>query len=233
MSVDREALTADFDALDAALDNLFDHACDALTVHEQLVLLERVEKVRRRLPALEHPLINNLARQASAEELGGTLSHAIAEWALVSRKEASRRIREAADLGPRHGLTGEPLPPILAGTATGQRQGKLGAGHVATIQKFYHRLPGWVDQQTRDRAEADLARHGSQIGPEHLAELADQLANAINPDGTYSDEDRARRRGLTLGKQGEDKMSQLRGWITPELRATLEALWAKLAAPGM
>ncbi|MGE2818294.1 DUF222 domain-containing protein, partial [Mycobacterium heidelbergense] len=28
-------------------------------------------------------------------------------------------------------------------------------------------------------------------------------------------------------------MSQLRGWLTPELRATLEAVLAKLAAPGM
>ena len=28
-------------------------------------------------------------------------------------------------------------------------------------------------------------------------------------------------------------MSELRGWITPELRATLEAVLAKLAAPGM
>ena len=28
-------------------------------------------------------------------------------------------------------------------------------------------------------------------------------------------------------------MSELRGWLTPEARATLEAVWAKLAAPGM
>jgi hypothetical protein len=28
-------------------------------------------------------------------------------------------------------------------------------------------------------------------------------------------------------------MSQLRGWLTPEARGTLEAVWAKLAAPGM
>jgi hypothetical protein len=59
------------------------------------------------------------------------------------------------------------------------------------------------------------------------------LADCLNPDGTYTDTDRARRRGLTLGTQGADKMSQLRGWITPELRATIEAVWAKLAAPGM
>ncbi|WP_156371919.1 DUF222 domain-containing protein, partial [Mycobacterium sp. UM_11] len=45
--------------------------------------------------------------------------------------------------------------------------------------------------------------------------------------------ERARRRGLTLGKQGPDGMSELRGLLTPELRATLEAVLAKLAAPGM
>jgi hypothetical protein len=28
-------------------------------------------------------------------------------------------------------------------------------------------------------------------------------------------------------------MSELRGWLTPEARATLEAVWAKLGAPGM
>ncbi|MCV7342406.1 DUF222 domain-containing protein [Mycobacterium haemophilum DSM 44634] len=69
-------------------------------------LLERVERVRRRIPAVEHPMINQLARQATPEELGGRLSHAIAEWTLISRAEAARRIREAADLGPRRGLTG-------------------------------------------------------------------------------------------------------------------------------
>lgn len=48
-----------------------------------------------------------------------------------------------------------------------------------------------------------------------------------------ADEDRARRRGLTLGKQDVDGMSRLSGYVTPELRATIEAVWAKLAAPGM
>ncbi|MCV7232245.1 DUF222 domain-containing protein [Mycobacterium branderi] len=63
--------------------------------------------------------------------------------------------------------------------------------------------------------------------------LAQRLTDCLNPDGDFSDDERARRRGLTLGKQGPDLMSHLSGWITPELRATLEAVWAKLAAPGM
>ncbi|HUH67635.1 MAG TPA: HNH endonuclease signature motif containing protein [Mycobacterium sp.] len=232
-SSSREEVTATFDALDAAVDRVAGLNFDALTTPEWLALLERCERVRRRLPVPEHQLINNLARQATPEELGGKLSHAMAEWSLISRAEASRRIKEAADLGPQRGLTGEPLAPVLAATAAAQRAGKLGAGQVAVIRQFYHQLPGWVDAATREQAEARLAKEGSQFRPEQLAGLADRLADCLNPDGTYSDEDRAQRRGLTLGKQQADGMSALRGWLTPEARATLEAVWAKLAAPGM
>ena len=231
--MDRDAITAAFEVLDAAVDGVLGLDFEDLTTRERLALVERVERVRRRLPAAEHPLINQLARLATAEELGGTLSHAIAEWALIDAKEAGRRINEAAELGPRRALTGEPLAPLLAGTAAGQRAGKLGAGQVKVIRKFCRKLPGWVDVQTRERAEADLARLGSQHRPEKLRGLAATMTDAINPDGNYTDDDRARRRGLTLGTQHDDGMSELRGLISPELRATLEAVWAKLAAPGM
>lgn len=233
MSIDREALSAAFDTIDAAFDDLIGNDCDALATRERLAMLERCEKLRRRLPAIEHPLINSLARQATPEELGGKLSHAIAESTLISRAEASRRIREAADLGPRQGLTGEPLPPVLAATAARQRDGQLGAGQVTAIRKFYHELPGWVDAHTREQAEAKLATEGTRFRPEQVAALANTLADCLNPDGTYTDEDRTRRRGLNLGNQGSDGMSELRGWLTPEARATVEAVWAKLAAPGM
>ncbi|OBH40373.1 HNH endonuclease signature motif containing protein [Mycobacterium mantenii] len=233
MSVDREALSAAFDAIDAALDDLVGYDCDALATREQLAMLERCEKVRRRLPAIEHPLINSLARQAPSEELGGSVVHAIAEATLISRPEASRRIKEARDLGPRHGLTGEPIAPALAATAARQRAGELGSGQVAVIRKFYHQLPGWIDAPTREQAEAKLATEGTRYRPEQLGKLADVLADCLNPDGAFTDEDRARQRGLTLGNQQPDGMSALRGWLTPEARATFEAVLAKLAAPGM
>jgi Domain of unknown function (DUF222) len=231
--VDREAITAAFDAAEAECDGVAALDCAALTTPEWLAWLERCERLRRRIPSLEHQPINHLARQATAEELGGKLSHAIAEWTLISRAEAARRINEAADLGPRRALTGEPLAPVLAATAAAQRQGRLGAGQVAVIRRFYHRLPGWIDAATREQVEARLAKEGTGFRPEQLAGVADTLADCLNPDGTYNDEDRARRRGLRLGNQGPDGMSELRGWLTPEARATLEAVWAKLAAPGM
>ncbi|OIN78038.1 hypothetical protein BMG05_25500 [Mycobacterium malmoense] len=205
--VNREAITAAFDALDAAVDGVAALNSEALSTPEWLAWLQRCERVRRRLPALEHPPINHLARQATPEELGGTLSHAIAEWALISRTEAARRINEAADLGERRALTGEPLAPVMAATAAAQRSGKLGTGQVAVIRRFCHHLPGWIDGETRERAETQLARQGAQHLPEQLA----ALANCLNPDGLYNDDDRARRRGVTLGNQGPDGMSTLRG----------------------
>ena len=66
-----------------------------------------------------------------------------------------------------------------------------------------------------------------------MGRLAERLTDCLNPDGDYTDQDRARRRGLTLTTQDLDGMSRLSGWVTPELRAGLEAIWAKLAAPGM
>ncbi|MCF6676408.1 DUF222 domain-containing protein, partial [Mycobacterium avium] len=122
----REEIVKVFDALDAAVDRLGELSFDALTPRECLSLLKRCETVRRRLPVPEHPLINALARDATPAELGGRLSHAIAEATLISRAEAARRVHTAADLGPRVGLTGEPLPPVLAATAAAQRAGLLG-----------------------------------------------------------------------------------------------------------
>lgn len=230
--IDRETLTAAFDTIDAAFDDLVGNDCDALATREQFAMLKRCESFRRQLPAIEHPLINSLARQATPEELGGKLSHAIAEATLISRGEAARRIREAADLGARCGLTGEPVPPVLAATAAAQRDGELGAGQVAVIRKFYHQLPGWVDTATREQVEARLAKEGTKFRPEQLAALADTLADCLNPDGDYTDEDRARQRGLTLGNQQTDGMSQLRGWLTPKHAPPSKPSWPNSRPPG-
>src|ERR1700687_6486549 len=41
------------------------------------------------------------------------------------------------------------------------------------------------------------------------------------------------RGGGTIGRQGPDGMSPISGLLDPEARATLDAVLAKLAAPGM
>jgi hypothetical protein len=232
-STTREQVQEDFDALHAAVSRVVEHEYDALTTPERLALLERLERETRRLRVPGHQLINQLDEQAPPEELGGQLSLALADRLGITRAEARRRVAEAADLGPRRALTGERLKPILTATAAAQRAGQIGAGHVQVIRRFFNRLPGWVDIATREAIERDLAELATQFRPEQVAGLADTLTDCVNPDGDYSDEDRARRRGLTLGKQGPDGMSELRGLLTPEARATVEAVLAKTAAPGV
>jgi hypothetical protein len=232
-SSSREEIVAVLDALDADLDRSCALSFDALTNPERLRILMRLEKMARRLPVPGHELINQLAQQASQEELGAKLSDALADRLHITRGEATRRIAEAADLGPRRALTGEPVAPQLTATAAALRYGTIGSGHVRVIRRFFDELPSSVDVETREKAEAHLAKLATQHRPDDLAKLAERLTGYLNPDGTYTDEDRARRRGLVLGKQGPDGMSQLRGWLTPEARASVEAVLAKTATPGL
>ena len=222
-----------FDALDAEIDRVCELSFDALTSGQQVRVLERLETIARRLPVPRHALINQLVQHATPAELGGRLSHVLADRLRITRSEANRRVAEAADLGPRRALSGEPLAPRLAATAAAQRHGEAGAEHVTVIRRFLDDLPHWVDVPTRECAERDLARAATRHRPELVRKLADRLACYLNPDGNFSDEERNRRRGLTLGKQDVDGMSPLRGLLTPLARAALEAVLAKLAAPGM
>jgi hypothetical protein len=227
----REEIVRRWDALHDAVSGVLELSYDALTTPECLALLERHELENRRLPAAGHNAINKLAREASETELGGKLAHALANRLRISRGEAGRRIREAEDLGPRQSMTGEPLPPRLEATAARQRDGQLGAEHVAVMRRFCTRLPDFVDLETRQTAEAQLARLGTQHRPDELSKLADKLIDCLNPDGDFTDTDRARRRGITIGKQGVDGMSPISGFLTPEARATIDTVFAKLAAP--
>lgn len=225
-SSSREEAVAAFDNLDTALNRVLKVSPDDLTIPECLAMLQRCEKIRRRLPAAEHPFINKLADQTDQTELGGKLPFALAERLHISRGEASRRIHEAADLGPRRTLTGQPLPPLLTATAAAQRAGHLGPAHVQVIRCFLHQLPHHVDLPTREKAEAELATLGGRFRPDQLHKLATKLADCLNPDGNYNDTDRARRRSIILGNQGPDGMSAISGYLTPEARATVDAVLA-------
>src|SRR6201998_3311289 len=231
-SSSREEIVEVFNALDADLDRLCELSFDVFTTPERMRALERLERVARRLRTPEHALINQLDVQAGEEELGGTVRSALADRLRITKAEAGRRIDEAADLGERRALTGESLAPQLKATATAQREGLIGDGHVRVIRSFFAHLPAEVDASTREAAEADLAEKAGGYRPDELAKYAQRIMDWLNPDGEFSDQQRARKRGITLGKQEFDGMARISGLVTPELRAAIEAVLAKLAAPG-
>jgi len=229
----REEIVEVFDALDDDMDRLCELSFDVFTTPEGLRALERLERVARRLRSPQHALINQLGAQAGEEELGGKLRSALADRLRITKAEAGRRIDEAADLGERRALTGESLAPQLTATAAAQREGLVGDGHVKVIRSFFAHVPAEVDPSTREAAEADLADKATGYRPDELAKYAQRIMDWLNPDGEFSDEERARKRGITIGKQEFDGMSRITGLVTPELRAAVEAMLAKLAAPGV
>ena len=220
--------------LDAVLDKVAAVNVDALTHPELLAVLDRLETHRRRHPVIEHRLIARLAAEACPTELGGkNLAEVLSARLHISGTEARRRLEEADDLGLRTAVSGEPLPPRLAETAAAQARGQIGAEHVRMIRRFFAQLPDAVDHDTRQAAEATLTQVAVEHQPEGLRKAADRLLALLHPDGDYSDAERARRRYLTLGKQGADGLSPITGMLDPQARATLDAVFAKLAAPGM
>jgi hypothetical protein len=218
------------DALDRALEVLGAADWTQVAGGERVGLLDRLETCARRQRAVSHSVIHGL----DAAELGAPVAVVVADVLRISRSEARRRERDAEQLAPRRSLTGQPLPPVLPATAAAWAAGVLDPEHLRTIQKFLRELPDHIAVGVAERSEALLAEKAALLRPDQLEVVADRLAITVNPDGVFSDEDRARKRGFTwCGRQRSDGMSVGKLFATPELRAMVEAWCAKFAAPGM
>jgi hypothetical protein len=91
-------------------------------------------------------LLNHLRGE---QELGASLPTALANRLHITKAEAGRRIADAEDLSERRALTGEPLAPQLSATATAQRQGSIGDGHVKVIVSSVTCPPRWTCRPAR------------------------------------------------------------------------------------
>ena len=133
----------------------------------------------------------------------------------------------------RNTLTGERLAPSQPAAAEAWQAGDLDSDHLRVIQRFLADLPFDVNAAEPEKAEAFLAEQARLLRPDQLAKVADRLALTLNPDGKFSDDDRARCRGFTWAPQRIDGMSVGKLVATPELRSMLEAWFAKFAGFGM
>ncbi|OBA60251.1 maturase [Mycobacterium sp. 1100029.7] len=217
------------DAADAALRGL---DFEALSPAVRLLVLEHTESSRRRQAAVGHDIIASLAKEEPAA-VGGPIYKVIADRLRISYAEARRRARDAEQLSARLTLTGQQLPPVLPATAVAWRNGILDPQHLRVIQTFVHDLPDATPVVIVENAERFLAQQATKLRPDQLEKAAQRIALHLNPDGEFSDSDRARQRGFTWCGQRRDGMSLAKLVASPELRAELDAWFARFAAPGM
>ena len=87
-------------------------------------MLDDLETLTCQLPAQSHRMLARLQAETTAKEMGAKSWKDVLgiRWR-ISPTEAARRLTEAAELGPRRTLTGEPLEPVLACTALAQGTG--------------------------------------------------------------------------------------------------------------
>ena len=227
----REAVAA----LRAAHAELAGLSFDSLTKAELVEVGDELETLGCQLPTQSHRGLARMQAETTPKEMGAKSWRSVlaTRWR-ISTSEAGRRLDQAAVLGPRRTLTGQPLPPLLEATAAAQARGTITGEHVEAIRTAMGRLPGWVDSVTRDQIEVDLATVATGVGPKELKDHAARTLFLLDQDGPEPDDtERQRRRGVTTGRQQPDGMTAWSGNLTPEANAIYEAIFAKLAAPGM
>jgi Domain of unknown function (DUF222)/HNH endonuclease len=227
---------AELDAVDAAYQRLRATCTDLAGNAFRIEVAERLETQQRINCGLSYRMFGEIAAPVDGADdprlpAGVKVRDVLALRLRLTAGEVKRRFRVAARIRPRRSVTAPSLPPELPELAAAVAAGEVGDDHIAAVCRALDVLPAAVSPTDKEKAERTLVRHARAQDSQFVTAIGQTIADCLNPDGNFTDEDRARRRGLTLGRQGPDGMSRLTGWLDPEARAYLEAV-AAAVRPG-
>jgi len=225
------------DACETAFAHLLKLVGDAgLNDHDDLglvAIMQRVERLRNRHALLDHALVAEGKARRLPETLTQRSMAGVLAWALrISRGEAARRVRAAEQLEARRSVTGEALAPLRPALAAVQEAGEASPEQIDVCL----RALATVDHRGFDPAEVSaaeelLAGFAVAFAPKPLADLARQVVERVDPDGSLpADEVDAGRRHLSL-RTARNGMCVGEFRLTPTLGAKLKAVLSPLAAP--
>lgn len=200
---------------------------------ELLAIQSERERYARTEAMIDHRIQAALAAQSTPQEIGGkSWVDVLATRMRISRKEASRRVAAAADLGPRHTLGGEALEPALPACAEALLSGTINVEHIAIVRDTLTKAANYVNTAEVAQIESDLVAAATRETPETLKAGADKLLYLLNQDGDGPDV-AAHLRGLRMGKQDADGLVHVEGWLDPEAAAYLTTVTGVWGAPGV
>ncbi|WP_231645990.1 DUF222 domain-containing protein [Mycolicibacterium mengxianglii] len=231
---DKEAMLAalaQWETLTAQMNRL---SIDGFGPLELLELQQRREAVHRAQPVLDHKIYQRLRTECTPTELGATTYHAVLSQRLrISTTEARRRLDDADAVGPRTTMTGEPLEPVLPNMARGQTHGLISTEHIEKVRWFFTKVPSFVDYRKRAACEREFARLAVEVASNEFSRAVDKKLYLLNQDGEFTEKDRAKSRSVRIGRQNADGTVDVHITATPELASLIEAVKAKLGAPGI
>ena len=169
MAPDPASISAAYDALDAAYDTVAALTYDTLDTAATLRCQDRLEPLRRRLPATEHQLLAHAQTQTIPTAIGAeNWADVLATRLRISNTEATRRIKEADDLAP------APPSPVAPWCRK--------SGHQKTGTKTTHPQPDTpgVGLDGPNGGRADLDEHLADVGAgEESVEAVDAGLEAL------------------------------------------------------
>jgi Domain of unknown function (DUF222) len=227
----RERMNAALDAVDAAHDLLRDTPSDLVGNRFRVDVAARLETQERANRGLMYRFFAEIADPPDEAGSVALMRSALWERLRITPNEITRRFKLAVRIRPRRSLTGPPLPPELPKLAAAVEAGAVGDDHIRAVCRAIDVLPGCVSPADTTATERKLVEQATKVDAGIVATLGQRIADYLNPDGLFSDDDRARRRGLHLGQQGPDGMSRLSGLLDPQARAYFEAIEAAVR-PG-
>jgi hypothetical protein len=227
----RERISAALDTIDSAHAVLRETGSDVVGNDFRVDVAERLETQNRTNRGLMYRFFAEIAEPPDGSESIPAEREMLRARLRVTPGEIIRRFKLGARIRPRRSLSGPPLPPELPELAAAVEAGSVGEDHIRAICHAVDVLPTCVSPTDVADAERTLVRHATQLDSGVVTKLGRRIADHLNPDGVFSDADRARRRGLRSGPQGPDGMSRPSGLLDPEARAYFEAVEAAVR-PG-
>jgi uncharacterized protein DUF222 len=227
----RERFRVLHDQVDDAYAQMRQLSSDEVGNEFRVEMAERLEHQERTNRGLMYRMFAQIADPPDEVGLVGAVIDSLWARLRIPRTEIKRRMKVGARIRERRQLTGPPLPPQLSLVAAAVEAGTIGEDHLRAITGAVDRLPSCVSADDRVEVEASLVREAAKNDADIVTKAGRRIDEIFNPDGDFDEQDRARRRGLLLGRQGRDGMSRLDGYIDPETRASLEALTAAVR-PG-
>jgi hypothetical protein len=227
----REPISTALDAIDAAHDELRETSSCLVGNDFRVDVAERLETQDRTNRGLMYRFFGEIADPPDENASTANMRAALWKRLRITPHEITRRFKLAARIRPRRSLTGPPVPPELPELAAAVQAGAVGDDHIRAVCRALDVLPASVAPTDVAAAEHRLVCEATKLDAGLIARLGERIADYLNPDGQFSDDDRARRRGLRLGGQGPDGMSRLTGLLDPQARAYFEAIEAAVR-PG-
>lgn len=199
---------------------------------ELLEVLRAVEVQTRRSAVIGHRLVAEVDdRKVAAEVCQPSTAVLLRQLLCLSPREASRRVKAAADLGPRRTLTRQVLPPLFDRVAAAQAAGVISPEHAWVITATIDKLPHAVEAEYGLAVQNCLLDQAADLDPMRLANLARQLVDYLDPDGSLTDDaDHQRHREVNVVRNRDGSFT-LSGRLTPECGALAEAVLDSLSRP--